>query len=423
MNYSERFFRQSDYWYNDGLSKANIHDLSGAIASLKRSLQYNRSNIQARNLLGLVYYGQGEVAEALVEWIISKNLKSYENIANYYIKKVQESSGELDRMNQAIHKYNQCLLYAKQNGEDLAIIQLKKVIQIHPSFLKAYQLLALMYMHTEQYAQARQILRKAYKMDITNSITLTYMNELSKMRSKKVSHIKKEKKEETLTYSMGNETIIQPVSSGLKENTGLFTVMNIVIGIIVGAAVVWFLILPTAVQNKTKSTNDTIVSLSEEVAARDTQISVLKQELDGYRSTSDEAENAIQTSKGTQQNYEALLNVKALYDGGQTSNADMLDILLQIDANSLETYGKTIYDEISGDLFPKMCTRLYASGSEKLNAGDYEGAIADLEKVVRMDEKYENGNAASLLEEARQKKGTEESGTSESETSESETTE
>ena len=63
MNYSERFFRQSDYWYNDGLSKANIHDLSGAIASLKRSLQYNRSNIQARNLLGLVYYGQGEVAE------------------------------------------------------------------------------------------------------------------------------------------------------------------------------------------------------------------------------------------------------------------------------------------------------------------------------------------------------------------------
>lgn len=111
MNYSERFFRQSDYWYNDGLSKANIHDLSGAIASLKRSLQYNRSNIQARNLLGLVYYGQGEVAEALVEWIISKNLKSYENIANYYIKKVQESSGELERMNQAIHKYNQCLCF------------------------------------------------------------------------------------------------------------------------------------------------------------------------------------------------------------------------------------------------------------------------------------------------------------------------
>ena len=89
MNYAERFFRQSDYWYNDGLRKANMRDLSGAVSSLKRSLQYNRSNIAARNLLGLVYYGRGEVVEALVEWIISKNLKSYENIANYYIKKVQ----------------------------------------------------------------------------------------------------------------------------------------------------------------------------------------------------------------------------------------------------------------------------------------------------------------------------------------------
>lgn len=406
MNYSERFFRQSDYWYNDGLSKAKIHDLSGATASLKRSLQYNRSNIQARNLLGLVYYGQGEVAEALVEWIISKNLKSYENIANYYIKKVQESSSELERMNQAIHKYNQCLIYARQNGEDLAIIQLKKVIHVHASFLKAYQLLALLYIRTEQYAQARQILRKAYKMDITNSITLTYMNELSRMRSKKVSRIKEEKKEETMTYSMGNETIIQPVSSSLKDNAGALTVMNIIIGIIVGAAVVWFLISPTVIQNKTKNTNDTIVSLSEEIAARDTQITVLKQELENYRSTNDEAENAIQTSQGTQQNYEALLNVKALYDGGQTSNADMLDILLQVNPDSLESYGKAIYDEISGDLFPKMCTRLYASGSEKLNAGDYEGAVADLEKVVQMDAEYESGNAAVLLEEAKQKNGT-----------------
>lgn len=418
MNYSERFFRQSDYWYNDGLSKAKIRDLSGAVASLKRSLQYNRSNIQARNLLGLVYYGRGEVAEALVEWIISKNLKSYENIANYYIKKVQESSGELEKINQAVHKYNQCLIYARQNGEDLAIIQLKKVIHVHPTFLKAYQLLALLYMRTEQYTQARQILRRAYKMDITNSITLTYMNELSRMRNKKVSKIKEEKKEETLTYSMGNETIIQPVSASLKDNAAALTVMNIIIGILVGAAVVWFLISPTVIQNKTKNTNDTIVSLSEEVAARDTQITVLKQELEGYRSTSDEAENAIQTSQGTQQNYETLLNVKSLYDGGQTSNADMLDILLQVNPDSLETNGKAIYDEISGDLFPKMCSRLYSSGAEKLNSGDYEGAITDLEKVVQMDAQFENGNAASLLEEAKQKNGTTEPATTEAGTTE-----
>ena len=126
MDYATKLVYQSNYWYNDGLKKANIRDLSGAIVSLRRSLQYNRSNIAARNLLGLVYYGRGDVAEALVEWILSKNFQSHDNIANYYIQKTRENTAELETINQAVKKYNQALSYAKQNGEDLAIIQLKK---------------------------------------------------------------------------------------------------------------------------------------------------------------------------------------------------------------------------------------------------------------------------------------------------------
>ena len=172
MEYTKKFLYQSNQWYNDGLRRANIRDLSGAVTSLKKSLQFNRDNIAARNLLGLVYFGQGEVAEALVEWIISKNIKSHENIADYYIKKVQETPSELEVMNQAIKKYNQCLTYCQQDGEDLAVIQLKKVVASHPTFLKAYQLLALLYLKTEQYAKARQVLRRAHKLDATNEITI-----------------------------------------------------------------------------------------------------------------------------------------------------------------------------------------------------------------------------------------------------------
>ena len=62
MEYTKRFLYQSNQWYNDGLKKANIRDLSGAIQSLKKSLYYNRDNVRARNLLGLVYYGRGVVA-------------------------------------------------------------------------------------------------------------------------------------------------------------------------------------------------------------------------------------------------------------------------------------------------------------------------------------------------------------------------
>lgn len=402
MNYAERFFRQSDYWYNDGLRKANMKDLSGAVSSLKRSLQYNRSNIAARNLLGLVYYGRGEVVEALVEWIISKNLKSYENIANYYIKKVQESPNELEQINQAIHKYNQCLVYARQHGEDLAIIQLKKVIQAHPTFLKAHQLLALLYIETEQYAKARQLLRRAHKMDITNTITLAYMHELSQMQKQKVTKLKEEK-EETVTYSLGNETIIQPVSASLKDNAAVLTIVNIIIGIVLGAAVVWFLISPTVIQNKTRETNNTIVELSEEVAARDTQISVLKDELESYRSTDEEAKSAIESSGNTQESYETVLRVKELYDAGATSNADMTELLLQVQPDALGERGKAVYDEVAGELFPKMCERYYQSAQEKIAAEDYAGAVTDLEKVVQMDLEYDGGSAKLLLEDTKQK--------------------
>ena len=66
MDYTKKIMYQSNSWYNDGLRKAQVRDMSGAIVSLQQSLQYNRENIAARNLLGLVYYGIGEVSEALV---------------------------------------------------------------------------------------------------------------------------------------------------------------------------------------------------------------------------------------------------------------------------------------------------------------------------------------------------------------------
>ena len=116
MEYTKKIVYQSNYWYNDGLRKAKIRDMSGAIMSLRKSLQFNRENIAARNLLGLVYYGIGEVPEALVEWIISKNLKSRDNIADYYIKNVQSSAKELEQIDLAIKKYNQCLTYCQRGG-------------------------------------------------------------------------------------------------------------------------------------------------------------------------------------------------------------------------------------------------------------------------------------------------------------------
>ena len=45
----KRILKMSNRLYNDGLEKANVRDLSGAVVSLRQSLKYNKRNIEARN--------------------------------------------------------------------------------------------------------------------------------------------------------------------------------------------------------------------------------------------------------------------------------------------------------------------------------------------------------------------------------------
>ena len=407
MEYTKKLVYQSNYWYNDGLKRARIRDMSGAIGSLKKSLQYNSENIAARNLLGLVYYGRGEVGEALVEWILSKNFQSHENIANYYIKKLQENPTELEKVNQAIRKFNQSLDYCYQDGEDLAIIQLKKVVDAHPTFLKAYQLLSLLYIHTQQYVKAKHTLKAAHKLDTTNDITLRYMHEMNELRRKRAikQAEKKEEKPQTVTYNIGNETIIQPASSGVKENAGLMTVINIIIGIVVGVAVMWFLIMPAVNRSTADRTNKQVREFSDQIAEQEAQISALQTELESYRATSEETENAQQTAKSTLDSYEIVLSMYDHYLNQDMSDSAMVEELLKVNADSLGTLGREQFDTMTGDIYSRYSEVLYSTAQENFQVANYADAITNLSTVMQMNEGYDDGQAMWLLAQAYEASG------------------
>ena len=74
----KKIITMSNTFYNMGLQKARVRDLSGAEELLKQSLALYKKNIQARNLLGLVYYEMGEVVIALREWL-------WESVAFYEV--------------------------------------------------------------------------------------------------------------------------------------------------------------------------------------------------------------------------------------------------------------------------------------------------------------------------------------------------
>lgn len=396
MDLTLKFLYQSNYWYNDGLKKATVRDLSGAIRSLEKSLIYNRDNITARNLLGLTYYGCGEIAEALMQWIISKNMKPKSNAANYYIKMIQDSPNELENYKQAIQKFNQCLLYCRQKGEDLAIIQLKKVTAEHPTFLKAHQLLALLYINENQFMNARQVLRKAHKLDNANPMTLAYMYELNKDRKKAPVKVKENKKH-TISYNIGNETIIQPVNPDSREKARIFTLLNLLIGAVIGVAVIWFLVIPAVSESMALKTNQDIIAYSDEIAAQNAEISALRKELDNYRSASDETESAQETAKSTQSSYELLLLVEDQLASQSVSNADMAANLEKVNAEALGESAKKTYDSLTSEIYPKVLEKRYSSGKRSYDAADYETAITSMEGVVRLKAGYEDGKALLYL--------------------------
>lgn len=399
MDYTKKIVYQSNYWYNDGLRKAQIRDMSGAIVSLRRSLQFNRENIAARNLLGLVYYGIGEVPEALVEWIISKNLRTHNNIADYYINTVQASAKELETINLAIKKYNQCLAYCQQNGEDLAIIQLKQVVASHPSFLKAHQLLALLYLHTGQYTRARQMIRQARKLDTGNEITLKYMHELTHQRGKQRRRSEK-KKEDAVEYSLGNETIIQPKHSRVKEMASHLAVANVFIGAAIGAAIIWFLVAPAVNQSQNNRMNDQMREYSDQIKTLEAQVSAQTRTLDNYRASGEEVEADTNQAQTTRDSYENLMTVVEQYNSGEYSYTTMADSLIGIDRDSLGKSGQSRYDDLTDEIYPSACETNFATGSEALSAGNYQGAVDALYKVVRMNAGYNDGQALFNLAQA-----------------------
>ena len=52
---------------------------------------------------------------------------------------------------------------------------------------------------------------------------------------------------------------------------------------------------------------------------------------------------------------------------------------------------------MTGDIFPKQCDKLYRSARQSYRVANYGTAIESLEKVMKMNESYEDGKALLLL--------------------------
>ena len=72
--------------------------------------------------------------------------------------------------------FNQALWHAQNGSDDLAILQLARVVESNPHFVKAHLLLALLYMAREDFNKAGRCLYKILQIDKSNQKALYYMS-------------------------------------------------------------------------------------------------------------------------------------------------------------------------------------------------------------------------------------------------------
>lgn len=386
----KRIVRISNLLYNQGLEKAMVRDLSGAIVCLKRSLKFNKENVDARNLLGLVYYETGEVVSALSEWVISKNMNVPGNAADGYIEKLQSNKNKLDVINQTIRKYNQALLYCRQDNEDMAMIQLKKVLSQNPQLIKAYHLLALLHLKKQEYEKARKLLKKAAYIDATNTTTLRYLQEveaatgistsLDIKRKKRYAREKVNSLTGTTTYLSGNEMIIQPTT--FRDSSAVATFINIFLGILLGGAIVWFLVVPGTKQTINASANKQVTEANSKMAAEASRVQGLEDEIAGYQEKIDAANQTMQEANEKADSYEELLAAADLYIMNPTSQAQAAEALGEIQADSLTGSAKDLYDHMMEAISDYVYNDAVNAANTAYTNRNFEEAITQYTKAL-----------------------------------------
>ncbi len=400
----KKIIYMSNRFYNDGLDKASVRDLSGAIISLRQSLKLNKNNIDARNLLGLVYFEMGETVAALSEWVISKNLRPKKNIADDYIDMLQNNQSRLDAINQTIKKYNQALIYCYQDSQDLAVIQLKKVLSYNSKYVKAHQLLALLYMNMEEWEKAKRELQKCCQIDTNNTITLRYLKEVEHMlmpeEPAKNAPKKKAHSEDVIRYQSGNETIIQPVNA--YEKKGVTSLLNLGIGLIIGIAIAWFLILPAQVQNAKADINNDLRVVSEQSDAKTATIDELQQQVQRLTDENVQLTEELTSYQGTDGALKATDGLMMAVSAYLANPEDVETIALYMETLEAEeeVVNRTAsFDTLEDNFLALVGTTLaahyYDLGYESYRADDYEAAIPNLERAYRYD--ITNGDALFYL--------------------------
>lgn len=390
----KKVVRLSNSYYNMGLAKAQIRDLTGACELLRRSVKLDKNNINARNLLGLVYFEMGEAVQAFSEWVISANIAPDNNYANDYIKRFQSNPIRFDNIKQTIKKYNIALNYAKEGNDDIAVIQLKKVLNSNPNLIKGHLLLALLYMKKGDYNRAKKPIMKTLKIDTNNPLAKKYMLEIKRQTDPKTAQAVKTDNNINAPRDYEKEQIDREKKAGYDiavsnnnnyvykdSNAGFMTVINVLIGLVVGVAITFFLLMPAREKTLNDRKNKELLNLNSKIESINNEKKELQSQIDSLNADRDSLSGQLNSagSESSQilSDYDNLLNATT-----QFNNKDYMACAATLKniANPARSEAfSALYGLIQPESYKQAAETYYKNGKHDLSAASslesYDKAI------------------------------------------------
>ena len=388
----------SNSYYNAGLDKARVRDLTGATEMLQRSLKLYKKNIDARNLLGLVCFEMGEVVDALCHWVISKNLQPEDNMADDFLERLQGDRNHLDSLNQAVKKFNQSLQYAKSGSYDLAVIQLKRVLRVNPGYVKANQLLALLYIREGAYGKANRLIREVMKIDTGNTLCQKY----SRMIRGKLGRLEKTDRERRQDIQTRKALLSAEMSADLdvivpetSEKKGGGRPWLMALGGAAAALCMYqFVLLPTMTRNNNVRTNQVIASYNTKFSEKELEIARLENqvsELEIEKSNLESSLASLTGDNGISDQYDSLLRLLKLYitRSGEDEDDELVTTYEKIDETAVDSeMYREMYGIVKQYVTVDRIEKIFDEGMELYYTSYYKMAIPVFEKCLRLNPDY-----------------------------------
>ena len=383
MDYARRCNYISNSYYNKGLELAKNRNLTAACDALKKSLRFNKRQVDARNLLGLIYFEIGEISDAMIQWVLSLNIQPVGNMADGYLSQLQRQEGYIDSCGQAIIKFNQSLAMVQGGSEDLALIQLVKITETHKKYLKAHLLLGLIYLAGEDLPKAYRSFSTALKIDAGNPLALKCIDEIKALQ-KQTSKQKTKKSLQTVLSPEKAKSDDYIVPEPFRENTGWATFVNIFVGILIGSAAIIFLYLPARQKIIANEYNNQVISISEKLEAANDDNTELQNTIENMESDNKALDDQISL---IDEDYTERLSAFQKLSGAirYMQDDDIISagkLYAEIDESLIEDVQdgsvasvKQYYDELKAFYDGDGYVQLTGKGDKAFNEKDYDTAL------------------------------------------------